>query len=450
MKMECTESIKQNNCADTPLVSLILPVYNVSRYLSVCLDSILAQTYANFEAILIDDGSTDDSLQICQEYEKKDRRFRVIHQDNQGLASARNTGLRNRRGEYFYFIDSDDCIHPQLLEIVVSIAETEHANLVQINLKDVPADYQSFIKEADILIKQATLQNVIQGNQAAIRQNQFSTQKTLQQDVDAAKNQSQKNSRLDFVNTYHAVQDKLQHFSLVSSLYNLDRDNQKLAKDIRLTTTVVWTKLYRSSTFSEFLFPEGMRMHEDQMVAHRILKTGGGMVFLDLPLYFYRQSDASLIRVGWTPKRLAILDCYEDRLTCCEEVRDDVIHGEDTLQIQNAAFGKQEKEVGNVSSSLDNLPGSEKKSAAESQALVNYIYERYLVCCFRNYDMVNRNMKGEEKKQQQKAILQRMKTLLSGRRGKLGKGKTIFFNVFLLMPELFITVFDLRNKIFKK
>lgn len=398
------ESIKQNNFigADKPLVSLILPVYNVSRYLSICMDSILAQTYPNFEAILVDDGSTDDSLQICQEYAKKDGRFRVIHQENQGLASARNTGLRNRRGQYFYFIDSDDCIHPQLLEIVVSIAETEQANLVQINLKDVPADYRDFRKEAD------------------------------------------------FADTYHTLQDKLQHFSLVQSLYNLDRDNQKLAKDIRLTTTVVWTKLYRSSVFSKFLFPEGMRMHEDQMVAHRILQMGGGMVFLDLPLYFYRQSDASLIRVGWTPKRLAILDCYEDRLTCCEEVRDDVIQGEDTRQIQNTAFGKQEKEMDSEFQTSNNPDGSEKKSGAESQALVNYIYERYLVCCFRNYDMVNRNMKGKGKKQQKKAILQRMKTLLSGKRGKLGKGKAIFFRVFLLMPELFITVFDLRNKLFRK
>ena len=398
------ESIKQNNFteADTPLVSLILPVYNVSRYLSICLDSILAQTYPDFEAILIDDGSTDDSLQICQEYAKKDGRFRVIHQENQGLASARNTGLRNRRGEYFYFIDSDDCIHPRLLEIVVSIAETEHADLVQINLKDVPADYRDFRKEAD------------------------------------------------FADTYHTLQDKLQHFSLVQSLYNLDRDKQKLAKDIRLTTTVVWTKLYRSSVFSKFLFPEGMRMHEDQMVAHRILQMGGGMVFLDLPLYFYRQSDASLIRVGWTPKRLAILDCYEDRLTCCEEGRDDVIQGEDTRQIQNTACGKQEKKMGDVYLTADNSHGSVINAAAESSSLVNYIYERYLVCCFRNYDMVNRNMKGKEKKQQKKAILQRMKTLLSGKRGKLGKGKTIFFRVFLLMPELFITVFDLRNKLFRK
>ena len=76
-----------------PLISIVVPVYNVSKYLRKCLDSILAQAYTNWECILVDDGSTDDSGQICEDFNKIDRRFRVLHKSNQGVSAARNTGM---------------------------------------------------------------------------------------------------------------------------------------------------------------------------------------------------------------------------------------------------------------------------------------------------------------------------------------------------------------------
>lgn len=96
------------------LISVIIPVYNVGRYLKRCIESVWAQTYSNIEIILVDDGSTDDSGAICDHYAKQDQRIKVLHQDNQGQSAARNAGLDVACGEYIGFVDSDDWIHPDM------------------------------------------------------------------------------------------------------------------------------------------------------------------------------------------------------------------------------------------------------------------------------------------------------------------------------------------------
>lgn len=98
------------------LISVIVPIYKVEKYLSECVDSILNQTYENFEIILIDDGSPDNSGKICDEYASKDNRIKVIHKENGGLPSARNAGLNVASGEYVAFVDSDDAIENNYLE----------------------------------------------------------------------------------------------------------------------------------------------------------------------------------------------------------------------------------------------------------------------------------------------------------------------------------------------
>ena len=103
----------------TPKISVIVPVYNVEQYLPRCIDSILAQTFTDFELLLIDDGSTDNSGKICDEYAKKDTRIRVWHKENGGVSSARNVGLDNARGELISFIDSDDWIDKDYFEIYI-------------------------------------------------------------------------------------------------------------------------------------------------------------------------------------------------------------------------------------------------------------------------------------------------------------------------------------------
>ncbi len=111
-------------------VSIIVPVYNVEKYLRTCIDSILAQTFRDFEVILVDDGSKDSSLQICREYAQNDKRIKVIHQENGRQTKARKTGLRQARGKYVYFVDSDDWLEPNLLDVAYKAAKKDNSDIV--------------------------------------------------------------------------------------------------------------------------------------------------------------------------------------------------------------------------------------------------------------------------------------------------------------------------------
>ena len=107
------------------MVSIIVPVYNVEEYLSRCIDSILAQTFTEFELLLIDDGSTDSSGIICDEYKNKDDRIRVFHKKNGGVSSARNIGIENANGDWLAFVDSDDYVYSTFLETYVELYSGE-------------------------------------------------------------------------------------------------------------------------------------------------------------------------------------------------------------------------------------------------------------------------------------------------------------------------------------
>lgn len=111
-------------------ISVIVPVYNVASYLRRCLDSIVNQTFKDFEVILIDDGSTDNSLQICMEYKEKYSCIRIHHQENGGLSRARNVGLALSKGKYIIFIDSDDYIHKEALQIMYNYITSKDVDYV--------------------------------------------------------------------------------------------------------------------------------------------------------------------------------------------------------------------------------------------------------------------------------------------------------------------------------
>lgn len=108
------------------MISIIVPIYQVEKYIRQCVDSIIAQTYKDIEIILVDDGSPDNCPQICDEYAEKDDRVKVIHQENKGLIEARKSGLRASTGEYVCFVDSDDWIEPDMYEqIIIAIQQHE-------------------------------------------------------------------------------------------------------------------------------------------------------------------------------------------------------------------------------------------------------------------------------------------------------------------------------------
>ena len=132
--------VKENGQVYKQQISVIVPVYNAERWLKRCINSILNQTYTNLEILLIDDGSTDASAQICDEYESKDVRVIAIHQENHGIGGARNTGLRNASGEYIAFIDHDDWIHPQYFELLLQAIEDTGCSISMCNYATVWAE----------------------------------------------------------------------------------------------------------------------------------------------------------------------------------------------------------------------------------------------------------------------------------------------------------------------
>lgn len=129
------------------IISVIVCVYNVKQFLNDCIESVVRQTYKDIEILLIDDGSTDGSSDICDAWEKKDERIRVFHKENGGVSTARNAGLKEARGEYIFFIDSDDIIKPFFLEKLVKSIFKTNADIVFSCKKDIEENY--LYQEAD-------------------------------------------------------------------------------------------------------------------------------------------------------------------------------------------------------------------------------------------------------------------------------------------------------------
>lgn len=124
------------------LVSIIIPVYNVCQYLECCLQSVLKQTYHNIEIILVDDGSTDGSGDLCDEYARKDTRIITIHQDNQGQAAARNKAFSVSKGAFIVYIDSDDYVSKNYVELLVKFVIEKDADIVQCEMRKFRSEAQ--------------------------------------------------------------------------------------------------------------------------------------------------------------------------------------------------------------------------------------------------------------------------------------------------------------------
>lgn len=132
------------------MVSIVVPVYNVEKYLKRCVESILSQTLRDIEIILVDDGSKDDSPRICDEYAKKDARIKVVHKKNGGLSSARNAGIKIATGQYIGFVDADDSVVPEMYEIMLQAIKREAVDFVMADYTRVLTNGTTYVKSADI------------------------------------------------------------------------------------------------------------------------------------------------------------------------------------------------------------------------------------------------------------------------------------------------------------
>lgn len=125
---------------ENPLVSIIIPVYNAEKYIKTCLNSIIKQTYHNIEVITVDDGSRDQSLKICQQYQLEYPMIKVFHKKNEGVAKTRNYGLQKAKGDYITFVDSDDFIHPDYVQDLVELLLHNQADIAICNFYKMPEE----------------------------------------------------------------------------------------------------------------------------------------------------------------------------------------------------------------------------------------------------------------------------------------------------------------------
>ena len=209
------------------LISIIIPVYNVEKYLKECVDSVRKQTYKNLEIILIDDGSKDNSGKLCDELAKEDNRIKVIHKENGGLSDARNVGIENATGEYIQFIDSDDFVEKDMIEIL-------HNDICQ--------------EKADVSMCSLYLY------------------KDGEKTTDA---------------------------SYKREIFNKELVLKEILLDERVRS-YAWNKMFKKSLFESIRFPKG-KVFEDIYTMSPIFQKANKIVFNDIPLYYYRQREGSIL-----------------------------------------------------------------------------------------------------------------------------------------------------------
>lgn len=238
-------------------ISIIVPVYNVEKYLKYCLDSILEQSYKNLEIILVDDGSTDGCGKICDEYALRDNRIKVLHKINGGLADARNKGLKFATGNYIGFIDSDDYIYPTFYEELYEIMQKYNSDIAECEFMRINVEN---IEECKKIIETENENKVVLEN----------------------------------------INNNIESLSL---LYG-PRLKPYLKK------VVVWNKLYKKSILNNIIFPVG-KLHEDEYTTFRIVYQAKKIASTNRVLHGYMQTSNSIMRREIMQKRIEDnLDAY--------------------------------------------------------------------------------------------------------------------------------------------
>lgn len=234
-----------------PKISVIVPVYNVEKYLPHCLDSIINQSYTNLEIIVIDDGSSDNCPEICDKYAEKDRRIIVIHKRNGGLSDARNTGIESATGEYLAFVDGDDYIAVNMYEILEKRIIGDSADIAVCNFM--------YVNDQGELLQE-------------------------------------KNHNLPILNECLESRNAIKKLSGPKSWYYVTACN----------------KLYHRELFDELRFPKG-KIHEDEFVIHHIIQKCGRISCVQDTLYYYVQRDKSITSERFSLRRMDIADALIDR-----------------------------------------------------------------------------------------------------------------------------------------
>ena len=148
----------------TELISVIVPIYNTEKYLVECVESIREQTYSNIEIILVDDGSTDASIEICDEFSKKDSRVRVFHKENEGSAVAKNFGIQQSKGEYIILVDSDDIVSDKMIEVLYTHIKEKNADIAIGNYyiyDESDKNFYFYVTDKDFSVEELAIQEIM-------------------------------------------------------------------------------------------------------------------------------------------------------------------------------------------------------------------------------------------------------------------------------------------------
>lgn len=233
-----------------PLISIIVPVYNVEKYLSKCVDSLLNQTYKNTEILLVDDSSTDNSGYLCDQYAITDKRITVIHKENGGLSDARNAGLDRFKGEYVTFVDSDDYL-------ALDCVETLYQNLIE---------FRSDFSITNLIFHEETTGK-------KWRPYRFRHEKGV-----------------------------LDKESLLNTIFYFDQTN-----------TSACGKLYRRGLFTDIRYPKG-KNYEDLATIYHIVDICNRVSYINREMYYYTQTPNSIIRGRFNLKKLDLLEVLDEMI----------------------------------------------------------------------------------------------------------------------------------------
>ena len=251
-------------------ISVIIPVYNVEDYLTECVDSVLNQTYKNYEILLIDDGSTDKSSQICDAYSEKNNKINVIHTENKGLSAARNLGTEKAKGEYVFYLDSDDYVENNVLERMIKIVEQDNVDIVCGNFMYTYSDRTVIAikeeKEYEVLDTYSAMEQLVKGEKI---QN-FAWGKLIKKEI--AQNHKFPVGKL-FEDMYwtHYVIDQAEKVAIdyKSFVYYRQRDNS-ISYSFNIKSLDQLDGMMQRKEFIEKRYPEFLKNYKEMMVKNSL------------------------------------------------------------------------------------------------------------------------------------------------------------------------------------